>query len=250
MLKKIKPLLDAAAETGWVMEPDAKKILAIAGIDVPESAYCRRLDQALSFAGTNGFPVAAKVVSPEIIHKSDVDGVVVGIEDKAALEKVFDRFSRMDGFTGVHVEEMVAGAELIVGAKTDYQFGPVVMLGIGGTGVEIYRDTAIKMAPLKKADVIAMISSLTAKELIQGYRGSEAVNIGKLVGLMIGFSEMVMEIGDRIESIDLNPVMCSADRCVVADARIILPGGLDGGISTIDQDRDTSNTCITSEGLL
>ena len=117
---------------------------------------------------------------------------------------------------------MDSGTELIVGAKIDYQFGPVILLGIGGTGVEIYQDTTLRMAPLNQQDVDYLINGLKAGQLLKGYRGSEPINLPALGSLIMTFSALVMEIENWIESIDLNPVMCNAKRCVVADARIML----------------------------
>ena len=117
---------------------------------------------------------------------------------------------------------MLSGHELIVGAKIDYQFGPVILLGIGGTGVEIYQDTVIRMAPLRERDVPAMLGCLRGGRLLTSHRGLPGVSIPRLTEMMLRFSALVMDLGDRIESIDLNPVFCSAERCVVADARIIL----------------------------
>lgn len=208
------------------MEPQAKKVLSLSGIDIPKNHFSPDLKGAVAFAKNIGYPVAAKVVSPKVIHKTDVGGVALGIEDESQLVDVYNRFKATEAFEGVLVEEMIAGEELIVGAKTDYQFGPVILLGIGGTGVEIYKDTALKMAPLSKSDVISMINTLTAKALINGYRGSRPVDIGKLVRLMVDFSHFAMDLAGEFETIDLNPVMCSPERCVVADARIMLKGGL------------------------
>jgi acyl-CoA synthetase (NDP forming) len=120
------------------------------------------------------------------------------------------------------VENMASGVEVIVGAKRDYQFGTIILLGIGGTAVEIYRDTAIRMAPLSERDVRGMVNNLKARALLEGYRGSEAVNMAALVDMMLAFSDLAMTLGDRFESIDLNPVMCSGQDCIVADARIVL----------------------------
>jgi acyl-CoA synthetase (NDP forming) len=117
---------------------------------------------------------------------------------------------------------MAGGIELIVGAKIDDQFGPVILMGLGGTGVEIYQDVAIRMAPLVQPDVKSMIDSLKGRRLLDGYRGADAVDRTKLTRTLLNFSKLVMEIQDQIESIDLNPVLCSAQACVVADARIIL----------------------------
>jgi len=162
------------------------------------------------------------VVSPEVLHKTDSGGVAVGIDSDTKLGEVFQRFSTFGGFAGMLVEEMVSGAELIVGAKMDYQFGPVILLGIGGTGVEIYKDTTLRMAPLSQRDVESMLRGLKAHQVLEGYRGSEPVNIQVLTGMLMAFSRLVMDLEEMIESIDLNPLMCSSKRCVVADVRIML----------------------------
>jgi len=120
------------------------------------------------------------------------------------------------------VEEMVAGIEVIVGAKVDYQFGPVILLGMGGTGVEIYRDVALRMAPLAQKDAESMVGCLKARPLLDGYRGEEPANVKEIIRMLMTFSGLVMDLEPEIESIDLNPVMCSSTRCVVADARIML----------------------------
>lgn len=220
--KRIIKIIEDSKKTGWVLEPDAKSIFRSAGFDVPEFAFAGSFEEARSFASGSGYPVVAKVVSPQILHKSDVGGVAVGIGDEDELKKVFERFSSMPGYSGAVVEEMVAGTELIVGAKVDLQFGPVVLLGIGGIGVELYSDTVIRMAPLEEKDVAAMLAGIKAKKVIEGFRGSEPVDKGRLTAMMVEFSRLVMEMEAYIESIDLNPVMCSGSRCIIADARIIL----------------------------
>ncbi len=127
---------------------------------------------------------------------------------------------------GVLVDQTVKfagqGIEVIVGAKNDFQFGPVVVFGIGGTSVEIYNDIAIRMAPLKPGDVLSMVESLKAKDLILGYRGSAGANMKILAHLIVNFSYLFMELENDIESVDLNPMICTKDRCVIADARILL----------------------------
>jgi acyl-CoA synthetase (NDP forming) len=215
-------MLDAARSRGWLMEPEAKSLLSLAGISVPQFAWVRSLPEAARHAAAVGYPVAAKVVSPAILHKSDVGGVVAGIEDEVALGRVFHRFQEMEQFAGILVEPMVDGVELIVGAQIDYQFGPVVLLGIGGTGVEVYQDVAMRMAPLAEKDVTSMVSALKAGRLLKGYRGGEPISFEALVQLVTTFSALLMEIEDRIESIDLNPVKCSTQHCIAADARIML----------------------------
>ena len=227
MLKtEIEEILLASKKWGWVLEPKAKRILGLAGLVTTKFKWVHQLEEALQFAEEIGYPVVAKVVSPEALHKSEVDGVAVGITDSKMLSKVFERFSTFQAFNGVLVEEMVSGTELIVGAKIDYQFGPIILLGIGGTGVEIYQDTTLRMAPLSQQDVDYMINGLKAGQLLKGYRGSEPVSLMALDSLLKTFSALVMEIEPSIESIDLNPVMCNAKRCVVADARIMVRDSL------------------------
>ena len=110
----------------------------------------------------------------------------------------------------------------MIGANVDEQFGPVNLFGMGGTEVEIYKDTVLKMAPLKERDVPSMIKNLKAHRLLEGYRGSKPVNREALTRTPLAFSDMVMDIHEFIESIDLNSVLCSPEQCMVADARIML----------------------------
>ena len=223
MLKKeLKAIVKASRKWGWILEPEAKRLLAISGIDVPKFLWAESSHEAVQFAEKIGYPVVGKLVSPEALHKSDVEGVVVGIDSADNLKETFHRFSAFKGFAGMLVEEMVSGTELIAGAKVDYQFGPVILLGMGGTAVEIYKDTALRMAPLKEVDVDSMLKGLKAHELLKGYRGSQPVNLKELTRTLMAFSSLVMDIEGYFESIDLNPVMCSSKRCVVADARIML----------------------------
>lgn len=221
-------IMEASRPHGWVMEPEALRLLAMAGVPVPRFTWARSLDDALRAAAEIGYPVAAKVVSPQIMHKSDVKGVQAGIADSRGLADAYERFSRLPGFEGALVAEMLSGHELIVGAKLDFQFGPVILLGIGGTAVEIYQDTATRMAPLKAGDVRSMLACLRGHRLLAGHRGAAAVNVSRLTETVLSFSELVMALGDRIESIDLNPLFCSPEHCVVADARIVLapPSGI------------------------
>ena len=223
MLKKeLKAIVTASKRWGWVLEPEAKRLLSVSGIDVPKFLWAESPDDAVQFAEKIGYPIVGKLVSPKALHKSEVGGVVVGIDSVKNLEETFHLFSSFEDFAGMLIEEMVSGTELIVGAKVDYQFGPVILLGMGGTAVEIYKDTALRMAPLKEVDVESMLKGLQAYELKKGYRGSQPVNLKELTRTLMAFSSLVMDLEGYFESIDLNPVMCSSKRCVVADARIML----------------------------
>ena len=224
MLKtEIKSVLEEARTRGWVSEPDAKQLLSAAGLEVPRFVTVTAPDQIEPIVVGLGFPLAAKVVSSRIVHKSDVGGVRTGINSIRELTAVFETFSLLDGFEAMLIEQMVSGLELIIGAKMDDQFGPVVLLGMGGTGVEIYQDVSLRLAPVGTKDVDAMIKGLKAAPLLSGYRGHQAVNRDELTRTLVCFSKFVMAAAEMIESIDLNPVMCSAQKCIVADARIMLP---------------------------
>ena len=220
--EKIPQILLKSKDYGWVLEPDAKDLLAGAGIPVPRYKVADSIPEACRAADSIGYPVVAKIISPEVVHKSDSGGVAVGIRDDRELEPVFEKFRDMPGFQGILVEEMVRGVELIVGAQYDFQFGPVILVGIGGTGVEIYQDTAMRMAPLNAQDVVSMISCLKGGKLLSGFRGTQPVDQQQLINLLLRFSDLVMTLEDKAASIDLNPVMCSATGCIVADARIML----------------------------
>jgi acyl-CoA synthetase (NDP forming) len=223
MLKKeVKAIFEKSRKWGWVMEPDAQKILSLYGFKTPKFGVAATEGEAVAAARKIGYPVVAKIVSPAVVHKSDVKGVVVGIKDDETLVRTLARLSKIDGFAGMLIAEMVKGLELIVGAKNDFQFGPMILLGMGGVGVEIYKDVSLRMAPLKTRDADHMIQELAARKLLTGYRGSEPVNLNALKKTIVAFSHLMMDMRDVVESVDLNPVMCTAKSCIVADARIML----------------------------
>jgi acetate---CoA ligase (ADP-forming) subunit beta len=222
--KEIRSIIERSAPNGWVLEPDAKRILHLSGIAVPRFQLAKTGEQAVQAARSIGYPVAAKLVSPAVVHKSEVNGVAVGIQSDEEIRFLFNRFSTHEGFAGMLVEPMAAGLELIVGGTIDAQFGPVVMLGLGGTGVEIYKDIALRMAPIKPREVPCMVDHLKAGELLQGFRGAAPIDMQALIALMTAFSGLLMKLADQVTSIDLNPVFCSPEGCVVADARIMLAG--------------------------
>ncbi len=222
LTEEMKEIVLDARGTGWVLEPQAKHLLSLAGLEVPRFFSAATVEEAIRFAKEIGYPLVGKVVSPKVIHKSEKNGVELGIDSDRKLRETFHRFSKIEGFVGMLVEEMVSGIELIVGAKNDYQFGPVVLFGIGGVWVEIYRDVVLRMAPLSQRDIDSMVRCLRARPLLEGYRGSHPVDIEELNKLLMTFSDLVMDLEPEMDSIDLNPVICSSERCVVSDAQIML----------------------------
>jgi len=223
MLKKdSRKIIEKSKPLGWVLEPDAKALMKLQGLDIPDFILTDSFEEADLFLKRINSPVVAKAVSKKILHKTEYQAVVTGILSSDHLKKEMARLKQLDGCENILVEQMVQGIEVIIGAKNDFQFGPVIIFGIGGTSVEIYNDTAIRMAPLKPDDISSMVASLKAKKIISGYRGEAGVNMEVLARLIVNFSLFVMEIENDFESIDLNPVICTRNRCVIADARIIL----------------------------
>ncbi len=223
MLKgNYKEAMAASRDRGWVLEPQAKKIMAQAGLEIPAFVLTRDGAEATAFLGQIQGPVVAKAVSSEILHKTEHRAVVTHIRDSHTLEQEMERLLGLPGCEQVLVEEMVSGMEVMVGSKNDAQFGPVVLLGPGGTAVEIYNDTAIRLAPVTPGDVVSMVDSLKAAPLFHGHRGQAGVNMAALQTCVEAFSHLVMELEPWYESIDLNPVICGPEKCVVADARIML----------------------------
>lgn len=223
MLSKIdKQIIETSQGRGWVMEPQAKQIMAGQGFDIPDFVMTDSFQVAKAFLKKSPGPVVIKAVSEKILHKTEFDAVVTGIYDEKILEQEMNRLKNLDGCEQILVEEMVQGLEIIIGAKNDFQFGPVIVLGLGGTSVEIYKDTAIRMAPVTPGDVVSMVDSLTAKKLFKGYRKKPGVNMERLTRLVVDFSILIMDLEDKFQSIDLNPVICTRESCVIADARIML----------------------------
>lgn len=214
--------IDRSRTRGWILEPDAKAILENCGLDLPRRAVADDADDAIEFMRDLGSPVAVKAVSEKILHKTEYGAVALNIDSPDRMRDEVARLLGLDGCTAVLVEEMVSGVEVFVGAKNDPQFGPVVILGMGGTSVEIYNDTAIRMAPLTETDVRSMAGSIKAAPMFTGFRGGAGIDMNALCRLVVRFSHICMAMEDCFDAMDLNPVICNTERCAVADARIIL----------------------------
>jgi acetate---CoA ligase (ADP-forming) subunit beta len=220
-----RTILERSASQGWVLEPDSKRLLASAGFTIPRGIMTSDPEEAVAFFADNDGPVVMKVVSPNVLHKSEFRGVVTGITDEETLRKEFTRLHAIEGAAGVLIEETARGIELILGAVNDYQFGPVILLGFGGTGVEIYRDSTMRMAPVGKETAGSMLLELKARPLLEGFRGGPAVDIEALIRTVTRFSEFATGLEDIFDSIDINPLICGTRECTAADARILLTPG-------------------------
>ncbi len=215
-------------------EIEAKEFLKEAGIPVVESKLARTKKEAISLSRGIGFPVVLKIVSPDIIHKSDSGGVKLGLNNvsqvgnayRAMISSVKQHYPKAK-IQGVSVQKMARpGVEVIIGMTKDAQFGPVLMFGIGGILVEIIKDVSFRIVPLIKKDAREMIREIKGYPILEGYRGQEAADIPFLEDLILKVSDFV-EKNPEIKELDLNPVFAYKDGAVAVDARIILePSGL------------------------
>ena len=215
---------------GALTESEGKALLARCGIDVPRSRVIAGADEAAAaVAGLDG-PFVVKVVSGEILHKSDAGGVAVGLADAAAIAGAIREMARRPAIAGAAVEgylveEMApAGLEVVVGALRDPQFGPMVMVGLGGIFVEVLRDVSFRLCPVHPGEAAAMLDDLAGAALLDGARGAAAVSRGAIVDalLKIGGEEGLMLREDAIAEIDVNPMIVTAGGAVAVDARVIL----------------------------
>jgi len=220
----------ALAEQRTVLtELESKELIAEAGIPVIESRLARTKGEAVTFSREMGFPVALKVVSPDIIHKSDAGGVVLGLKNdsqvRAAYAKIVAAAQRANPSAmihGVSVQPMARpGTEVIVGMFKDAQFGPVLMFGLGGVFVEILKDVAFGIVPVLPRDANRMINEIKGAALLRGYRGQPAADLRSLEAIVLRLSEFV-ERTPEIKEVDLNPIFAYSDGAVAVDARVIL----------------------------
>ena len=210
-----------------ITEESSKKILADYGIKVPPYALVTTPGEAEKKATEIGFPLVAKVVSPEILHKTDVKGVKVGIksgsEAEAVFSEMYDRLSKQYQIKGILLEKMVPpGVEIIIGLQNDAQFGPVLMVGLGGIFTEVFQDVSFRVLPINENDAEEMLKDLKGSKLLKGFRGSEAIDIGVLKDALMNIGRLGIDLAPYFESVDFNPVILyPRDYCVV-DAKIIL----------------------------
>jgi 3-hydroxypropionyl-CoA synthetase (ADP-forming) len=211
-----------------ITEELAKQVLSEYGVMVPRYALVKSAEEAEIEAGKVGFPLVAKIVSPEILHKTDVRGVKVGLQNQADVKDTFSdmygRLSKQYTVKGVLLEKMAAagGVELIVGLQNDPQFGPVIMAGIGGIYTEVFKDVSFRVLPITKEDAISMIDDLKGNKILKGFRGMPPVNSNMLAEALVNIGKFGTEMAPYYESIDFNPIIFYENEYVVVDAKILL----------------------------
>ena len=212
-------------------EPAGKALLADFGIDVPDSRVVDLDDDVRRCISDLAGPYVLKVIAPGVLHKSDVGGVRLGLVDteevaRAVEEMRADMLSRGIEPSGWLVEQMIPrGVELVVGGVTDPEFGPMVMVGLGGIFVEVLKDVAFRICPITLQDAREMLDDLRGAPLLHGARGRAGVSIDALVRTLVifaGENGLFMQCASDIAEIDINPLIVTGHRAVAADARFVL----------------------------
>jgi acyl-CoA synthetase (NDP forming) len=185
--------------------------------------------QAEHAAAACGYPVVLKIESPDIPHKTEAGVVRLNLQDASAVRHAFDdimaaanRLSPKPHIAGVLVQPMIgAGVEIVVGSQLDPTFGPLVVVGMGGIMVELFKDSTAELAPVNRDQSRAMLARLKANPLLTGYRGSAPVQIDRLADIIVAVSELAADLAGEIAEIDINPIICSANRTIAVDGLII-----------------------------
>ncbi len=212
-----------------LLETEAKAICTEYCIPVTRFNLAKSITEATKFAEQIGFPVVLKIVSPQIIHKSDAGGVMLNLKSTAEVRSSYSKiienakkYNPAAQIVGVSVQEMAPkSTEVIVGALKDSQFGQTLMFGLGGIFVELLKDVAFRIAPITETEALEMIAEVKAYPILKGYRNSPSVDIKAIADVLLNTSRLVMDYPD-IKELDLNPVIAYEKGVKTVDARIIL----------------------------
>ena len=226
----LEKALKAANGAAALDEVASKQLLKAYGIPISKEAVAQTAADAAKIAKQIGFPVVAKVVSPDILHKSDIGGVVLNLANAAEVKKAFNditaRVKKLKGkpkLEGILIAQQVkADLELVVGASLDAEMGPVVLFGTGGVDIELMKDVALAGAPLDAAEAKQLIGKTKAGVKMKGYRGKPALHEPSAVKALVGLSNLMADANGRIASIDVNPFLINSKLGVAVDGLIVL----------------------------
>ncbi|MEA2071565.1 MAG: acetate--CoA ligase family protein [Asgard group archaeon] len=226
-MTKREPFTTAYKENRkFLLEYEALTVFENEGIKFPANTLAKEKEEAIAFAEKNSFPIVLKAMSPQILHKSEYDAVIIGINNTKELEEKFtDMQERLKEYNlkGILVEKQVKkGTELIIGINIDPTFGPVVAFGIGGIFVEALKDVTFRLCPTTKKRALKMIDDIKTQKLLNGFRGRPPVDREEVAEMIVNVSELAIKYNDYIKEIDLNPVISNEDGVYGVDARIIL----------------------------
>ncbi|MDN5917132.1 MAG: acetate--CoA ligase family protein, partial [Pseudonocardia sp.] len=227
----VREILDKARAEGRtsLTAPEGRRVCTAFGIPTPGEGLASTADEAVALAGDIGGPVAMKIVSPDILHKTEAGGVQVGLHGDAAVRRAYEEILANAGaydadaaIDGVQVQQMLTGGtEVLIGATTDPTFGKVVVFGLGGVLVEVLKDVTFRMAPVDAGTARSMLDDIAAAEVLQGARGADAVDSDALADIIHRLSELVTTFPE-ISEFDLNPVFAGPHGASAADVRILL----------------------------
>jgi acyl-CoA synthetase (NDP forming) len=224
-------LLDCVAER-MLTEREAKQVLAAYGVPVVTEKLVQDVHEAAAAAADIGYPVAIKVESPDLPHKTEAGVICLNLRDESQLRAAFavvmenaSKVRPLPRINGVLVQPMInAGVEIMVGARVDPLLGPLIVAGLGGVFVELLKDTVVELAPVTVEEAQAMLSRLRGAALLSGFRGSEPVDTRKLAEVICRLSQLVADQHERISELDVNPLICAGSRVIAVDALIALRG--------------------------
>src|SRR6476661_1844800 len=227
----VRSIIDKVKSEGRtsLTAPEGKLVSDAYGIPVPKEGVAKSPAEAVRLASEMGFPVVLKIVSPEILHKTEAGGVLVGVKSAAEVEQGYAtimanarKHDAKANLIGVQVQQMVhGGQEVIIGAVTDPSFGKLVAFGLGGILVEVLKDATFRLAPTSHQDALAMLDSIAAADVLKGVRGSEPVDREALARMIERVSELASDFPE-IAELDLNPVFATAKGAIAADVRIVI----------------------------
>lgn len=225
-LPEARRLLAAHASGAALAERDSKALLALYGVPVAADRLCASAEEAVAAAREIGFPVVAKVEAAAIHHKSDIGGVKLDLRDEDAVAAAYAAIRKATegepGVTGVTIQPMVkAGVEMLVGARRDPQFGPLVVFGFGGTLVEVMGDVAVRLAPVSPAEVRLALEGLRMRKVLDGVRGNPPCDIDAYCDLVARVSRLVADLGEEVAEIDVNPVILGPTGGIAVDALVV-----------------------------
>jgi acyl-CoA synthetase (NDP forming) len=217
-----------ASPNATLTEREAKAVLAAYGVPVVRDAVVRSAEDAARAAAEAGFPVALKVESADIPHKTEAGVIRLNLCTAAEVREAFAqvmanavRVVAPDRIHGVLVQPMVPpGVEVMVGARVDPQFGPMVVVGLGGIFVEVLRDTSARLAPVDATEARRMLGELKAQALLRGFRGAQPVDLDALAAVIARVSEFASDQRELVAELDINPLICAGERIVAVDALI------------------------------
>src|SRR5246500_1921765 len=209
--------------------PEGKVVCDAYGIPVPKEDVAKSAADAAKIAGGMGFPVVMKIVSPDILHKTEAGGVIVGVKAAAEAEKSYEtilanaKAYKADAkIEGVQVQKMLTGGtEVIVGSITDGSFGKLVAFGLGGVLVEVLKDITFRLAPATKDDALSMLDGIQAHDMLKGVRGSDPVSRDAIADIIVNVSRLITDFPE-ISEMDLNPVFATKSDAIAADVRIVV----------------------------